>query len=89
MRPDQPVAKGTIVSTNPDSILMGVALGKQYCEVVVNFVLKRDTVLPRPYDGVETMADAHNMPIAWPYQRLKVTKASGSSQGAVAGRSSR
>ncbi|CAN6203210.1 unnamed protein product [Urochloa humidicola] len=87
LRPDQPVAKGTIVSTNPDSILKGVALGKQYCEVVVNVVLKRDTILPRPYDGVETMANAHNMPIAWPYQRLKVTKSSQSSQGVVGRRS--
>lgn len=69
LRPEQPVAKGTIISTNPDNKLSGVALGKQYCEVVVNVVLKRDTVLPRPYDGVETMADAYKMPIAWPYQR--------------------
>jgi len=70
LRPEQPMAKGTIISTNPDNKHSGVALGKQYCEVVVNVVLKRDTVLPRPYDGVETMADAYKMPIAWPYQRV-------------------
>ena len=67
---DQAVAKGTIVSTNRDNMLGGVALGKQYCEVIANVVLKRDTILPRPYDGVELMADALNMPIAWPYQRV-------------------
>jgi hypothetical protein len=36
----------------------------------VNAVLKRDTVLPRPYAEVETMVDAHKMPIAWPYKRV-------------------
>jgi hypothetical protein len=58
------VAKRTIVSTNPKNILGGEALGKQYCEVVVNAVLKRDTILLRPYGDVETMVDAHKMPIA-------------------------
>ena len=67
---DQHVANGTIVSTNRDNMLGGMALGKQYCEVIVNVVLKRDTILPWPYDGVESMADALNMPIAWPYQRV-------------------
>ena len=67
---DQAVAKGTIVSTNRDNMLGGVALGKQYCEVVVNVVLKRDTVLPRSYGYVETMAYAHKMSIAWPYKRV-------------------
>ncbi|CAO2198802.1 unnamed protein product, partial [Urochloa humidicola] len=60
------------------SMLAGVALGNQYCEVVVNLVLKRDTVLPRPYGDVKTMADAHMLTIAWPYRKLKV--ASNSSQ---------
>ena len=62
LRSNLPVPKRTIVSTNPNNILGGEALGKQYCEVVVNVVLKRDTVLPRPYDGVEIMADAYKMP---------------------------
>jgi hypothetical protein len=65
-----PVAKGTIISTNPNSVLGGEALGNQYCEVVVNVVLKRDTILPRPYGDVKTMADAHKMSIAWPYKRV-------------------
>ena len=39
-------------------------------KLFVNVVLKRDTILPQPYDGVELMADALNMPIAWPYQRV-------------------
>jgi hypothetical protein len=67
---DRPVAKGTIISTNPSSVLGGVALGKQYCEVVVNVVLKRDALLPRPYGYLEEMGDADRMLIAWPYKRV-------------------
>jgi len=29
--------------------------------------MKRDAVLPRPYAGVETMADAKDLGIAWLY----------------------
>jgi hypothetical protein len=36
----------------------------------VNLVLKRDEMLPRPYDDMETMADADMMSIAWPYKRV-------------------
>jgi hypothetical protein len=64
------VAKGTIVSTNPNTLLGGVPLGKEYCEVIVNIVLKRDAILPCPYGYVETMADAHQMSVAWLYKRV-------------------
>ena len=64
------VALGTIISTNPKTIIGGVPLGKQYCEVVVNHVLKRDATLPRTYPSVEKMADAHRLSIAWPYNRV-------------------
>jgi len=33
-------------------------------------MMRRDTILPRPYGDVETMADAHKISIAWPYQRV-------------------
>lgn len=68
---DHPVAKGTIISTNPNTLVGGVSLGKQYCEVVINVVLSRDAILPYPYVGVETMADAHRMLIAWPYKKVR------------------
>lgn len=58
------MAKGTIPSTNPSTMLGGQCLGRQFCEVVVNVVMKRDAILPRPYDGMETIADAHMMLIA-------------------------
>jgi hypothetical protein len=70
LRSEQLVAKGTIVSTNPNSMVGGQTLGKQYCEVVVNLVMKRDAILPRPYDYMESMAGACMMSIAWPYKRV-------------------
>ena len=48
LRSDQAVAKGIIISTDPSSEVGGQSLGRQYCEVIVNIVLKRDAILPRP-----------------------------------------
>lgn len=65
-----PVAKATIISTDPNTLVGQVPLGRNYCEVVIDVVIKRDATLPRPYDGMETMADAHMMCIAWPYVKV-------------------
>ncbi|KAL6600426.1 hypothetical protein ACP70R_045226 [Stipagrostis hirtigluma subsp. patula] len=73
LRSEHPVAKGVIISTNPNTLVGGQRLGRQFCEVVVNVVLKRDAMLPRPYADMEKMADAHLMSIAWPCKRVKVT----------------
>jgi len=70
LRSQQAVAKGTIISTNPNTIVGDQPLGKQFCEVIVNLVLKRDAMLPRPYDNMESMAGAYMMSIAWPYKRV-------------------
>ncbi|TVT99830.1 hypothetical protein EJB05_54788, partial [Eragrostis curvula] len=77
---DQPVAKGTIISTKPTTIVDDQAIGRQFCEVIVTHVLKRDAILPRPYNGMDTMGDAHMMNLAWPYKRdlLGVDKTIGS-----------
>ena len=64
------VAKGTIVSTKLGTMIGEEPLGRQYCEVVVTSVLKRDTILPRPYGNIKTMGDADMMPLAWPYKRV-------------------
>jgi hypothetical protein len=64
LRSDQPVVKGTIISTKLSTVLGNQPLGKEFCEVVVTCVLKRDAVLPRPYANMETMADAKMMSIA-------------------------
>lgn len=66
----EPVAKATILSTDPNSIVGGEPLGVQYYEVAVNVVLKRDILLPRAYDGMETLGDAALMAIAWPSNRV-------------------
>ena len=64
------VAKATVISTNPTNVLGGQPLGKQYCEVVVKVVIKRDTELPHPYGDIETLADAKSIPIQWTYNRV-------------------
>ena len=64
------VAKATIISTNPTNVLGGQPIGKHYCEVVVKVVIKRGTVLPRPYGDIETLVDAKLMSIQWPYNRV-------------------
>ncbi|TVU02172.1 hypothetical protein EJB05_52348, partial [Eragrostis curvula] len=66
---DQPVAKGTIISTKPTTIVDDQAIGRQFCEVIVTHVLQKDAILPRPYNGMDTMGDAHMMNLAWPYKR--------------------
>jgi hypothetical protein len=70
VRSNARVALRTIISTKPKTIIGGVPLRKQYCEVVVNHVLKSDTTLPRTYPSVEKMGDAHRLSIAWPYNRV-------------------
>jgi hypothetical protein len=71
LKPDLPVAKGIILSVNPKTILGGQPLGKQFCEVMVEHVIRRDALLPRPYDHMESMAGAYMMSIAWPYERVR------------------
>ncbi|KAL6623043.1 hypothetical protein ACP70R_032922 [Stipagrostis hirtigluma subsp. patula] len=73
LRSEHPVAKGIIISTNANTLVGGQRLGREFCEVVVKVVLKRDAMLPRPYADMEKMADAHLMSIAWPRKRVKVT----------------
>jgi hypothetical protein len=36
----------------------------------VTRVLKRESTLPRPYLGVESMGDALFMPVAWPTNKV-------------------
>lgn len=89
VRCDIAVARETIISVNPKTTLGRMALGKHYCEVVVNLVMKRDAILPHPYTGVEKMADTLKLPIAWPYNRMKVSKASTTNHGISGGRPQR
>jgi hypothetical protein len=71
LRSDHPVGKGTTISTKPSTVLGNQPLRKEFCEVVVTCVLKRDAVLPRPYADMETMADGKIMSISWPYNKVR------------------
>jgi hypothetical protein len=57
---------------NPRAIVGGTTLGVQFCEVVVNHVFMRNTVLPRPYEGVTPILEARGRCIAWPHDRVMV-----------------
>jgi hypothetical protein len=64
------VARGTVISTNPNTMVGGQALGNDYYEVVVNVVMRRDAMLPQTYGEMETIASALKMTIAWPYNKV-------------------
>ena len=68
------MAKATIQTTSPNAIVGGTRLGVQYCEVVVNHVLMRDAILPRPYGAVTTIGQACGRCIAWPHDNVIATK---------------
>jgi hypothetical protein len=73
MSSHEKVAKATVVSVNPNNKLTGVALGTEFCEVIVSRVLRRETLVPRPYADIKTIGDAEMMPVAWPYNRVMST----------------
>ena len=70
LRSELAVARGTVISTNQNTMVGGQPLGNEYCEVVVNVVMRRDAMLPRTYGEMQTMASALKMSIAWPYNKV-------------------
>jgi hypothetical protein len=48
----------TVWTLHPSTMHAGHPIGRKHCEVVIRFVIKRDAKLPRPYPGVQVMADA-------------------------------
>ena len=71
--PETPVAKATIISIDPDTIVGRDPLGPDTYEVIVNVSLKKDAILPYPYDGLCYVSDAVKMSIAWPSTKV-ITK---------------
>ncbi|KAM0843415.1 hypothetical protein ACQ4PT_057719 [Festuca glaucescens] len=69
-----PVEKATILATDRKKIVGGRELGTECCEVVVNYIIKRDAILPRPIGDVMTMGQAQGRTIAWLYKHLEVDK---------------
>ena len=70
--PETPVAKATIISVHPNTIVGREPLGPQTYEVIVNVSLKKDAVLPYQYDGLRYMSDAVKMSIAWPSTKVSI-----------------
>jgi hypothetical protein len=70
MRSEVPVAIANIISTDPTTKVGDVPLGREFTQVFVTRVLKRESTLPRPYLGVESMGDALFMPVAWPTNKV-------------------
>nr|XP_051220357.1 uncharacterized protein LOC127338165 [Lolium perenne] len=69
-----PVAKATIVSTDRKKIVGGRELGAECCEVVVDYIMKKDAILPRPVGKVTTIGHAQGRTIAWLYKHMEVQK---------------
>jgi hypothetical protein len=55
MRSEVPVAIANIISTDPTTKVADVPLGREFTQVFVTRMLKRESTLPRPYLGVESM----------------------------------
>jgi hypothetical protein len=58
-----PVEKATILSTDRKKMVGGRELGLECCEVVINYIIKRDALLPRPIGNITTMAQAQGRSI--------------------------
>lgn len=69
-----PVAKGTVQSTDRKKIVGGRELGTECCEVVVDYIMKKDAILPRPVGNVTTIGQAQGRTIIWLYKHLEVQK---------------
>ncbi|KAM0901406.1 hypothetical protein ACQ4PT_019962 [Festuca glaucescens] len=80
--PESPVAKATVLSVDPDTLVGGEPLGPTTYEVIVNVAIKRDATLPYQYDDLGYIGDAVTRSIAWPSSKMKPYKpaASGSSR---------
>jgi hypothetical protein len=70
--PETPVAKATILSIDPDTVVGKEPLGPATYEVVVNVAIRRDAMLPYQYDGLIYISDAVTRSIAWPSSKVSL-----------------
>jgi hypothetical protein len=68
--PETSVAKATVLSVDPDTIVGGGPLGPGTYEVIVNVAIKRDTILPYQYEDLLYITDAVTRSIAWPSSKV-------------------
>ncbi|KAK1650158.1 hypothetical protein QYE76_067963 [Lolium multiflorum] len=80
--PESPIAKATVLSVDPDTLVGGEPLGPATYEVIVTVAIKRGATLPYQYDDLRYIGDAVTRSIAWPSSKMKPYKpaASGSSR---------
>jgi hypothetical protein len=68
--PKIPVAKATVLSVDPNTIVGGEPLGPGTYEVIVNVPIKRDTILTYQYEDVLYISDVVTRSIAWPSSKV-------------------
>ncbi|KAK3039045.1 hypothetical protein RJ639_027530 [Escallonia herrerae] len=71
MNPSEIVAKGVIQSIDPSTQVGGEELGPNWCEVSIQFAVKKDERLIRSYGFHKTIYDAYGATIAWPCPYVK------------------
>ena len=59
------VAKGFILSENPNEVVGGCPLGVGWCEVTIKSFIDSSTPLFRPYGHMKTIGDAASNHVAW------------------------
>ncbi|CAN1128982.1 hypothetical protein LINPERHAP2_LOCUS4958 [Linum perenne] len=63
---DVDVAKGSIISKNPKTIVGDIELGGGFYEIFVEVPMKPDEPLVRPYGSFSVIGDVTGRTIAWP-----------------------
>ncbi|KAE8771910.1 hypothetical protein D1007_56154 [Hordeum vulgare] len=82
-RPETPVAKATIISVDPHTIVGKEPLGPGTYEVVVNVPIRRDATVPFECDGLQCIADAVTKSIPWPSSKERQEDKEGTMKLAV------
>lgn len=60
------VAKGRVKSLNPNSVVGNKKVGRNWSEVVIEVVLKRNEMLLRKHSLLRTLEDAIGVAVVWP-----------------------
>lgn len=66
------VARGWLRSLEPTEIIGGIEIGRDWCAVDVQVVMKKGESLIRPYDLFGIIDEALGAPVAWPCSFISV-----------------
>jgi hypothetical protein len=61
-----------VLSTERKNIIVGRELNNECCEVVTNYILKKDAILPCPVGKVTTIGQAQGRTIARLYKHVGI-----------------